>query len=119
METVGKFEFSRKDLIGHGAFAVVFKGRHKEVSGPSDDFYRVFFFFSRLVRAGLGAALRVAARPALSSPPSQRGSASRRASPGGEAARWTAQGKPACCGPAGVRSWDKPWFPQRLFLVVK
>ena len=31
METVGKFEFSRKDLIGHGAFAVVFKGRHKEV----------------------------------------------------------------------------------------
>ncbi|OXB85002.1 UNVERIFIED_CONTAM: hypothetical protein H355_016124 [Colinus virginianus] len=30
METVGKFEFSRKDLIGHGAFAVVFKGRHKE-----------------------------------------------------------------------------------------
>ncbi|XP_061458259.1 serine/threonine-protein kinase ULK1 isoform X2 [Rhineura floridana] len=30
METIGKFEFSRKDLIGHGAFAVVFKGRHKE-----------------------------------------------------------------------------------------
>ncbi|XP_069817111.1 serine/threonine-protein kinase ULK1 [Dendropsophus ebraccatus] len=30
MESVGKFEFSRKDLIGHGAFAVVFKGRHKE-----------------------------------------------------------------------------------------
>ncbi|CAF91994.1 unnamed protein product, partial [Tetraodon nigroviridis] len=29
-EAVGKFEFSRKDLIGHGAFAVVFKGRHKE-----------------------------------------------------------------------------------------
>lgn len=29
MESVGKFEFSRKDLIGHGAFAVVFKGRHK------------------------------------------------------------------------------------------
>ncbi|XP_063752799.1 serine/threonine-protein kinase ULK1a isoform X2 [Eleginops maclovinus] len=30
METVGKFEFNRKDLIGHGAFAVVFRGRHKE-----------------------------------------------------------------------------------------
>lgn len=29
MESVGKFEFSRKDLIGHGAFAIVFKGRHK------------------------------------------------------------------------------------------
>uniref|UniRef100_A0A671KQS1 non-specific serine/threonine protein kinase n=1 Tax=Sinocyclocheilus anshuiensis TaxID=1608454 RepID=A0A671KQS1_9TELE len=30
MESVGKFEFNRKDLIGHGAFAVVFKGRHKK-----------------------------------------------------------------------------------------
>ncbi|KAJ7994143.1 hypothetical protein DPEC_G00262850 [Dallia pectoralis] len=31
METIGNYwEFSRKDLIGHGAFAVVFKGRHKE-----------------------------------------------------------------------------------------
>nr|XP_046172853.1 serine/threonine-protein kinase ULK1-like isoform X4 [Oncorhynchus gorbuscha] len=30
MESVGKFEFSRKDLIGHGAFAVVFKGRNRE-----------------------------------------------------------------------------------------
>ncbi|XP_067862284.1 serine/threonine-protein kinase ULK1 isoform X2 [Heptranchias perlo] len=30
MESVGKFEFNRKDLIGHGAFAVVFKGRYKE-----------------------------------------------------------------------------------------
>lgn len=35
METVGRFEFSRKDLVGHGAFAVVFKGRHREVSGLS------------------------------------------------------------------------------------
>ncbi|XP_026125820.1 serine/threonine-protein kinase ULK1-like isoform X1 [Carassius auratus] len=30
MESVGKFEFNRKDLIGHGAFAVVFKGRNKQ-----------------------------------------------------------------------------------------
>ncbi|XP_062873328.1 serine/threonine-protein kinase ULK2 isoform X2 [Trichomycterus rosablanca] len=30
METVGDFEYTRKDLIGHGAFAVVFKGRHKK-----------------------------------------------------------------------------------------
>ncbi|KAE8292479.1 Serine/threonine-protein kinase ULK1 [Larimichthys crocea] len=30
MESVGRFEFNRKDLIGHGAFAVVFKGRHRE-----------------------------------------------------------------------------------------
>lgn len=28
-ETVGDYQFSRKDLIGHGAFAVVFKGRSK------------------------------------------------------------------------------------------
>lgn len=32
METVGDYEYSSKDLIGHGAFAVVFKGRHKRVS---------------------------------------------------------------------------------------
>lgn len=30
METVGGYEYSKKDLIGHGAFAVVFKGRQKE-----------------------------------------------------------------------------------------
>ncbi|XP_051980640.1 serine/threonine-protein kinase ULK2-like isoform X4 [Xyrauchen texanus] len=30
METVGDFEYSRKDLVGHGAFAVVFRGRHKK-----------------------------------------------------------------------------------------
>ncbi|XP_067127649.1 serine/threonine-protein kinase unc-51-like isoform X3 [Centruroides vittatus] len=29
MESVGEFEYNTKDLIGHGAFAVVFKGRHK------------------------------------------------------------------------------------------
>lgn len=31
MEIVGDFEYNAKDLIGHGAFAVVFKGRHKKV----------------------------------------------------------------------------------------
>lgn len=30
MEVVGDFEYNRKDLIGHGAFAVVFKGRHRK-----------------------------------------------------------------------------------------
>ncbi|XP_073172065.1 serine/threonine-protein kinase ULK2 isoform X3 [Lepidochelys kempii] len=30
MEAVGDFEYSKKDLIGHGAFAVVFKGRHRK-----------------------------------------------------------------------------------------
>ncbi|XP_032781426.2 serine/threonine-protein kinase ULK2 [Daphnia magna] len=32
MEIVGDFEYNAKDLIGHGAFAVVFKGRHKKNS---------------------------------------------------------------------------------------
>lgn len=32
MEIVGDYEYNSKDLIGHGAFAVVFKGRHRKVS---------------------------------------------------------------------------------------
>lgn len=32
MESVGDFEYNAKDLIGHGAFAVVFKGRQKKVT---------------------------------------------------------------------------------------
>ncbi|KAB7505721.1 Serine/threonine-protein kinase unc-51 [Armadillidium nasatum] len=28
METIGEYEYSTKDLIGHGAFAVVYRGRH-------------------------------------------------------------------------------------------
>lgn len=31
MEKVGDFEYNTKDLIGHGAFAIVFKGRHQKV----------------------------------------------------------------------------------------
>lgn len=32
METIGDYEYNSKDLIGHGAFAVVFKGRHRKGS---------------------------------------------------------------------------------------
>lgn len=32
MEIVGDYEYSSRDLIGHGAFAVVFKGRLRNVS---------------------------------------------------------------------------------------
>lgn len=32
MEVVGEYEYSKKDLIGHGAFAVVFKGRLRKVT---------------------------------------------------------------------------------------
>lgn len=27
METVDEFEYAKKDLVGHGAFAIVYKGR--------------------------------------------------------------------------------------------
>ena len=32
LTSVGGYEFNAKDLIGHGAFAVVYKGRQKLVS---------------------------------------------------------------------------------------
>jgi len=32
MEQVGEYEFNKASLIGHGAFAMVFKGHHKEAS---------------------------------------------------------------------------------------
>lgn len=31
MECIGEYEYSPKDIIGHGAFAVVYKGRHRKV----------------------------------------------------------------------------------------
>lgn len=38
MEIVGDYEYSSRDLIGHGAFAVVFKGRLRNVSTVVLDF---------------------------------------------------------------------------------
>lgn len=35
MEVVGDFEYSKRDLVGHGAFAVVFRGRHRQVRPPA------------------------------------------------------------------------------------
>lgn len=35
MEVVGDYEYNTKDLIGHGAFAVVYKGTHRKVSALS------------------------------------------------------------------------------------
>ncbi|GAV01624.1 hypothetical protein RvY_12309-2 [Ramazzottius varieornatus] len=34
METVGEYVYNRKDLIGHGAFAMVFKGRQRTTEYP-------------------------------------------------------------------------------------
>ena len=31
LNVADKYEYSKKDLIGHGAFAVVFKGKSKQV----------------------------------------------------------------------------------------
>ncbi|XP_072033413.1 serine/threonine-protein kinase unc-51-like [Amphiura filiformis] len=36
MESVGEYEYSKKDLIGHGAFAIVFSGRRKRVAKPDE-----------------------------------------------------------------------------------
>jgi len=45
MEAVGSFEFNKKDLIGHGAFAVVFRGRHRDVCSLFD----FFLFFCHIL----------------------------------------------------------------------
>ena len=31
MDSIGNYEYNKKDLIGHGAFAIVYKGRQKTV----------------------------------------------------------------------------------------
>ena len=46
MEGVGEFEYNTKDLIGHGAFAVVFKGRRKKV------YFILFTYFICLPKIG-------------------------------------------------------------------
>ena len=32
MEIVGEYEFNKSDHLGHGAFAIVYKGCHRKVS---------------------------------------------------------------------------------------
>lgn len=39
MEIVGDYEYNSKDLIGHGAFAMVFKGRLRKVSDLTSSFF--------------------------------------------------------------------------------
>lgn len=41
MEIVGDYEYNTKDLIGHGAFAVVYKGTHRKVSAPCNCSWKV------------------------------------------------------------------------------
>lgn len=42
---VGDYEYNTRDLIGHGAFAVVFKGRHRKVRHNSTQTNVSFFVF--------------------------------------------------------------------------
>ena len=42
MEVVGDYEYSKKDLIGHGAFAVVFKGRTRKVFFLCFDTFKLY-----------------------------------------------------------------------------
>ena len=39
LTSVGGYEFNAKDLIGHGAFAVVYKGRQKSVSNLKSSYH--------------------------------------------------------------------------------
>lgn len=48
MEVVGDYEYSKKDLIGHGAFAVVFKGRHRKVNMFIHTLYNYIDYLSQL-----------------------------------------------------------------------
>lgn len=48
MEVVGDYEYSKKDLIGHGAFAVVFKGRHRKVNMFMHTLYNYIDYLSQL-----------------------------------------------------------------------
>jgi len=46
MEILGDYEYNPKDLIGTGAFAVVFRGRHRKVS--------IFEYFTKHVFCNSG-----------------------------------------------------------------
>ena len=41
LHVADKYEYSKKDLIGHGAFAVVFKGRQKQVRKKTRFFFKL------------------------------------------------------------------------------
>lgn len=45
---VGDYEYNTRDLIGHGAFAVVFKGRHRKVKKfKKFNFSKIYFAYTR------------------------------------------------------------------------
>lgn len=44
-EIIGDYQYSTKDLIGHGAFAIVFHGRSRSVNMNDDSFRKFLFLF--------------------------------------------------------------------------
>lgn len=40
MQSIGEFEYTQSDLIGHGAFALVFRGRRRKVGRAEPSVYR-------------------------------------------------------------------------------
>lgn len=50
MNVVGDYEYSSKDMLGHGAFAVVYKGRHRKVNII---YYFLFYIFLLTIPAGI------------------------------------------------------------------
>lgn len=74
MEVVGDFEYSKRDLVGHGAFAVVFRGRHRQVSPAGRGEVRIGGPNPPAPAAAAGLVLKLgeaagAKAPCLSSPP--------------------------------------------------
>jgi hypothetical protein len=44
-ETIGDYQYSKRDLIGHGAFAIVFLGHSKSVCDLKCIFLFICLFF--------------------------------------------------------------------------
>ena len=47
-ETIGDYQYSKRDLIGHGAFAIVFLGHSRNVCHRELDLIICFLFFLSL-----------------------------------------------------------------------
>ncbi len=44
-ETIGDYQYSKRDLIGHGAFAIVFLGHSRSVCDQKKRISFVYLFF--------------------------------------------------------------------------
>lgn len=46
---IGDYEYNSKDLIGHGAFAVVFKGRNRKVRMCSVNYFFYVYLYPNCI----------------------------------------------------------------------